>query len=107
MGMELDVSWINLILMEVIVIILDLPSRRCCVQITAITDSREPRVCDCVHDINKNVLEASIDKAEVSSVHQNGMIFSCILGLYDNNESISTINYLSTILMDTTRMNMV
>ena len=59
MGMELDVSWINLILMEVIVIILDLPSRRCRVQITAITDSREPRVCDCVHDINENVLEAS------------------------------------------------
>ena len=59
MGMELDVSWINLILVEVIVIILDLPYRRCHVQITAITDSREPRVCDCVHDINKNVLEAS------------------------------------------------
>ena len=92
--------------MEVIVTILDLPSRRCYVQITAITDSREPRVCDCVHDINKNVLEASIDKAEVSSVHQNGMIFSCILGLYDNNESMST-TYQETILMDTTRMNMV
>ena len=74
--------------MEVTVIILDLPSRRYYVQITAITDSREPRVCDCVHDINKNVLEASIDKAEVSSVHKNGMIFSCILSLYDNNESI-------------------
>ena len=80
--------------MEVIVII-DLPSRRCRVQITGITNSCEPRVCECVHDINKNVLEASIDKAEVSSVHQNGMIFSCILGLYDNNESISTTNYLS------------
>ena len=37
----------------------DLPSRRCYVQITAITDTREPRVCDCVHDINENVLEAS------------------------------------------------
>ena len=93
-------------LLKVIFIILDLPSRRCCVQITGITDSREPSVCDCVHDINKNVLEASIDKAEVSSVHQNGLIFSCILGLYDTNESIST-TYLETILMDTTRMNMV
>ena len=102
--MELDISGINLDFSRGYC--QDLPSRRCYVQITAITDTREPRVCDCVHDINKNVLEASIDKAEVSSVHQNGMIFSCILGLYDNNESIST-TYQETILMDTTRMNMV
>ena len=55
--MELDISGLNLDFSRGYC--QDLPSRRCYVQITAITDTREPRVCDCVHDINENVLEAS------------------------------------------------
>ena len=55
--MELDISGINLDFSGGYC--QDLPSRRCYVQITAITDSRELRVRDCVHDINENVLEAS------------------------------------------------
>ena len=52
------------------------------------------RVCDCVHNINENVLEASIDS----------LLFGGCLSLYDNNESISMTS-LETILMDTARMN--